>query len=160
MIDPAVQPGEVSLQVTDPGGDNPGAEMFKLLVKRGGQVVEEFDNASFAKGKQNVVTMVNAASKLINLEETSSGAVERLPNSETALAAPPAAAALPSTRLSADDYVGDVAERTGFAGLEAVEEVTMLCVPGPDERVPAGGDRPGHRPGRADLDDRALRADG
>ena len=73
--------------------------------------------------------MVNAASKLINLEETSSGAVERLPNSETALAAPPAAAALPSTRLSADDYVGDVAERTGFAGLEAVDEITMLCVP-------------------------------
>ena len=129
VIDPAVQPGEVSLQVTDPGGENPGAESFKLLVKRGGQVVEEFDNASFAKGKQNVVTMVNAGSKLINLEETSSGAVERLPNSETALAAPPAAAALPSTRLSADDYVGDVAERTGFAGLEAVEEVTMLCVP-------------------------------
>ncbi len=41
----------------------------------------------------------------------------------------PSAAALPSTRLSADDYVGDVADRTGFAGLEAVEEITMLCVP-------------------------------
>ena len=35
----------------------------------------------------------------------------------------------PSPRLSADDYVGDVADRTGFAGLEAVDEVTMLCVP-------------------------------
>ena len=35
----------------------------------------------------------------------------------------------PSARLSADDYVGDVADRTGFAGLEAVEEMTMLCVP-------------------------------
>ena len=70
---------------------------------------------SLGKGKQSVVTMVNAASKLINLEETSSGAIERLPNSETALAAPPSAAALPSTRLSADDYVGDVADRTGFA---------------------------------------------
>ena len=96
MIDPAVQPGEVSVEVTRPGGDNPSDDMFKLVVKRNGEVVEEFDRATFGKGKQNVVTMVNAASKLIKLEETSSGAVERLPNSETALAAPPASpAALP-----------------------------------------------------------------
>jgi uncharacterized protein len=129
VIDPAVQPGEISIQITDAGGDNPGPEAFKLLVKRNGQVAEEYDNAQLGKGKQSVVTMVNTASKLINLEETSSGAVERLPNSETALAAPPSAAAQPSTRLSADDYVGDVGDRTGFAGLEAVEEITMLCVP-------------------------------
>jgi phage tail sheath protein FI len=128
VIEPAIQPGEVSIQITDPGGDNPGTEMFKVVVKRNGEQVEEFDRASLAKGKQNVVTMVNAASKLINLEETNSGGVERLPNGETALAAPPSAAALP-VRLSADDYVGDVADRTGFAGLEAVEEITMLCVP-------------------------------
>jgi Bacteriophage tail sheath protein len=128
VVDPAVQPNEVSVQITDAGGDNPGAEAFKLVVKRNGQVVEEYDNAQLGKGKQSVVTMVNAASKLINLEETNTGAVERLPNSETALAAPPSAAALP-TGLGADDYVGDVADRTGFAGLEAVEEVTMLCVP-------------------------------
>ena len=45
VIDPAVQPNEVSVQISDPGGDNPGAETFKLLVKRNGQVVEEYDNA-------------------------------------------------------------------------------------------------------------------
>jgi phage tail sheath protein FI len=128
VIDPAVQPGEISLEITDPGGDNPGPDMFKVVVKRNGEQVEEFDRASLAKGKQNVVTMVNAASKLINLEETNSGGVERLPNGEIALAAPPSAAALP-VRLGADDYVGDVADRTGFAGLEAVEEITMLSVP-------------------------------
>ena len=128
VVDPAVQPNEVSVQITDPGGDNPGTEAFKLVVKRNGQVVEEYDNAQLGKGKQSVVTMVNAASKLISLEETNTGAVERLPNSETSLAAPPSAAALP-TGLGADDYVGDVSNRTGFAGLEAVEEVTMLCVP-------------------------------
>ena len=128
VVDPAVQPNEVSVQITDPGGDNPGTEAFKLVVKRNGQVVEEYDNAQLGKGKQSVVTMVNAASKLISLEETNTGAVERLPNSETALAAPPSAAALP-TGLGADDYVGDVSDRTGFGGLEAVEEVTMLCVP-------------------------------
>ena len=41
--------------------------------------------------------------------------------------APPAAA--PSSSLTADDYVGDVAERTGFGGLEAVDEITMVAVP-------------------------------
>ena len=129
VTDPAIQPGELSVEIADAGGDNPGPEAFKLVVKRNGQVVEEYDNAQLGKGKQSVVTMVNAASKLITLEETSSGAVERLPNSETALAAPPSAAALPSTRLSADDYVGEVSDRTGFEGLQAVEEITMLCVP-------------------------------
>ena len=128
-IDPAVQPGEVSVQITEPGGDAPSADMFRVVVKRNGEVVEEFDRATLAKGKQNVVTMVNAVSKVINLEETTSGAVERLAPGETALAAPPAPSALPSDRLNADDYVGDVAERSGFAGLEAVDEVTMLCVP-------------------------------
>ena len=103
--------------------------MFKLLVKRNGEVVEEFDRASMAKGKQNVVTMVNAVSKTVQLEDTGGAGLERLPSGETSLAAPAPASALPSTRLGADDYVGDVADRTGFAGLEAVEEVTMLCVP-------------------------------
>ncbi len=37
-------------------------------------------------------------------------------------------AAVPS-RVTPDDYVGNSADRTGFAGLEAVDEVTMLSVP-------------------------------
>ena len=32
-------------------------------------------------------------------------------------------------QVSPADYVGDSSDRTGFAGLEAVDEVTMLCVP-------------------------------
>nr|MDQ3294890.1 phage tail sheath subtilisin-like domain-containing protein [Actinomycetota bacterium] len=31
--------------------------------------------------------------------------------------------------VSPDDYVGNTADRTGFAGLEAIDEVTMLAVP-------------------------------
>src|SRR6478735_2702904 len=112
-LDPGAAPGDVSVEVTDAGGE----------------VVEEFDRANFARGKQNVVTMVNAVSKVVQLEDTSTGAVVRLANGETTLVAPASPAAVPSTRLSADDYVGDVAERTGFGGLEAIEDITMLCVP-------------------------------
>jgi phage tail sheath protein FI len=103
--------------------------MFRVVVKRNGEQVEEFDRATFGRGKQNVVTMINSASQLITVTDTGTGAVERLADGETALVAAAPAAALPSTRLSADDYVGDVADRTGFGGLEAVDEVTMLCVP-------------------------------
>ena len=137
-LDPAVQPGEISVEVTDPGGDSPAEDMFKLVVKRERRDGRGVRPGHLGRGKQNVVTMVNAASKIIQIEDTGSGAVERLADGETALVAPPPPAALPSPRLSADDYVGDVAERTGFAGLEAVDEITMVCVPGPDERLPAG----------------------
>lgn len=129
VTDPGIPTGEVTVEVTPPGGDSPSEDMFKLLIKRNGEVVEEFDRASFGRGKQNVITMVNPVSKVVQLEDLGAATIEKLTPGETALVAPPPPAALPSPRLSADDYVGDVAERTGFAGLEAVEEVTMLCVP-------------------------------
>ena len=128
-LDAAAAPGDVTIEITDPGGDSPSDDMFKLLVKVKGEVVEEFDRASFARGKQNVVTMVNATSKTVQLEDTGSGQALRLASGETALVAPPPPAAVPSTRLSPDDYVGDVSDRTGFGGLEAIEDITMLCVP-------------------------------
>ena len=103
----------------------PAAEegSFKLVVKRGGREVESFDNLTTAKGKQNVATVVKAQSKTITIEEV--GAVAPAAGS-TALAG--GSAAVPS-RVTPDDYVGSSADRTGFAGLEAVDEVTMLAVP-------------------------------
>jgi phage tail sheath protein FI len=131
-LDPTSRPGEIDVEVADSGGDEPSEDMFKLLIKRGGQVVEEFDRATLARGRQNVATMVNAASKLIRIEVApASASVAGRPatGSSVSLAAPPAPAAVPSPRLTADDYVGDVSERTGFGGLEAVDEVTMVAVP-------------------------------
>ncbi|HEY7042960.1 MAG TPA: phage tail sheath subtilisin-like domain-containing protein [Nocardioidaceae bacterium] len=122
--------GEISVEITDPGGDAPAQEMFRVVVKRNGEQEEEFDRLTLGRGKSNVVTAVNTASKLIQIEEIAGqGAVERPPNGETSLAEAPPPAAVPTPRLSTDDYVGDVADRTGFGGLEAVDEVTMLCVP-------------------------------
>jgi phage tail sheath protein FI len=131
-LDSASRPGEITVEVTDAGGDEPSEDMFKLQIKQSGQVVEEFDRATLTRGRQNVATMVNAASKLIRIEDASaSSSVADRPasGSSVSLAAPPASAAVPSPRLTADDFVGDVAERTGFGGLEAVDEVTMVTVP-------------------------------
>ena len=44
-------------------------DAFKLVVKKGSKVEETFDNVSAKKGKQNVVSVVNAQSKLVRLED-------------------------------------------------------------------------------------------
>ena len=73
--------------------------------------------------------MSRQQSKLIPIEEVgSAGALERSrrPARSTLAGGDGAQPDAPSTP---DDYVGDSADRTGFAGLEAVDEVTMLAVP-------------------------------
>jgi len=121
---------DVSVEISDPGGDNPPEGSFRLVVKLGGRPAEEFDRLTTAKGdKQNVVTVVNAQSKTIHIEEaTSSGVLER-PQKGTVKLAAPKKPAPDKTPIRPDDYVGDVAARTGFGGLEAVDEVTMVAVP-------------------------------
>jgi Bacteriophage tail sheath protein len=128
-VDGALRPGELEVEVAPAGGDAPTDDMFKLVVKRGGQVVEEFDRVTTNRGKQNVATVVNAESKTIKIEDVGSGAIEKPDTGTVALVPPAPPAAAPSPSLTADDYVGNVAERTGFGGLEAVDEVTMVAVP-------------------------------
>jgi phage tail sheath protein FI len=129
----AVEPGaggnNISVEVTDPG-EGATEDQFKLIVRRDGNQVEEFDKVSARRGKQNVATIVNANSKTIRMEEVTPGGVLEKPAKTTVplggggVSAPPAPA-----RLAPDDYVGDPADRTGFGGLEAIDPVTMVCVP-------------------------------
>ncbi|MGY1640644.1 phage tail sheath family protein [Geodermatophilus sp. SYSU D00703] len=133
-IDGGTRSGEITVEVAEAGGDSPSEDMFKLVVRQNGEVKEEYDRATTGRGKSNVATMVNAASKLIQLEEVATGGqLERpAPGTTASLVAPappPPPDAVPSPRLSGEDYVGDVADRTGFGGLQAVDEITMLCVP-------------------------------
>jgi Bacteriophage tail sheath protein len=104
----------------------PPDDVFKLVVKRGHKVEETFDNVSTKRGKENVVTAVKQGSKLISIEELpGAGTLSSVEPASVTLAPPPATPA----RIEADDYVGDTAERTGFSGLEAVDEITMVAVP-------------------------------
>ncbi|MDQ3152912.1 MAG: phage tail sheath subtilisin-like domain-containing protein [Actinomycetota bacterium] len=120
---------QITVQVADPGGENPPEGSFKLVVKRGNKVEETYDPVTTARGKDNVVTAVTERSKLIKIEETATGAALAKPENTSVTLQPDAPPAPTPTSLGADDYVGDVAERTGFGGLEAVDEITMLAVP-------------------------------
>jgi hypothetical protein len=113
----------ITVDVAEPS--EPGEGIFKLVVKSDGQVQETFDNVTAGRGKQNVATVVKAQSKLIALEEVGTLTA---PATASNVALSGGAATMP-TRVSPDDYVGSSADRTGFAGLEAVDEVTMLAVP-------------------------------
>ncbi|HEU0133098.1 MAG TPA: phage tail sheath subtilisin-like domain-containing protein [Mycobacteriales bacterium] len=124
--------GDITVEVGPPKpaeGVTPAEDAFSLTIKVGGKAQETFDYVTTKRGKENVVTVVRASSKLIGIEETATGAALARPEAgAVTLAAPPAVPALPD-RVSADDYVGDVAERTGFSGLEAIDEITMVAVP-------------------------------
>ena len=119
----------LSVEVED-APEGSGEDMFKLVVKRNNNVEEQFE-VSTKRGAKNAVTVVNQTSQLVQLEElVKGGALERpAAGTKINLGGGGAAAPVPALRVSAEDYVGDAADRTGFAGLEAIEEITMLSVP-------------------------------
>ncbi|OLE28321.1 MAG: phage tail protein [Catenulispora sp. 13_1_20CM_3_70_7] len=120
----AASGGDVTIEVSD--ASEPSDDTFKLVVKRGGRVVETFDNLTARKGPNNVVTAVRAQSQTITIEEVKGRGALAPAKGEVALAAPPPPAPV---AVRPTDYIGSTADRTGFAGLEAIDDVTMLCVP-------------------------------
>ena len=123
--------GSVSVEIADAEGDGP-PERFKLLVRDGDKVAETFD-VSAKRGSRYVVTQVRERSKLIEIKEASGAALAR-PENQTVTLAPPVAAALPAVPQApanpgSSEYIGDSADRTGFGGLEAIDEITMVAVP-------------------------------
>lgn len=122
---------KISVTVEAPEDEKASDDKFRLVVNVDGKATETYDGVTTKKGADNVATKVSAESKLITIEEVAQGSALMKPaKGAVDLEAPQPEPSPPSTdRLSADDYVGDAADRTGFAGLEAVDEVTMLAVP-------------------------------
>ncbi|MFJ9929139.1 phage tail sheath family protein [Streptomyces misionensis] len=130
----AARPGVtgVSVEVTDPEGENPPEDRFRLLVRRGDQVAETYDVSTRKNVKGYVVGQVRA-SKLIEVTEQRDAAQTRPAAQTVAVPDAPAAPAAPASgevsRLDPAEYVGDAGARTGFGGLEAIDEITMVAVP-------------------------------
>jgi phage tail sheath protein FI len=113
----------VTIEIADAAES--GDDAFKMIVRGNGQE-EVFDNVTTKRGANNVVTALRA-SKLVTVEETK-GAALAVPAKAARVALSGGAAPTPQ-RVSPSEYVGDAADRTGFAGLEAIDDITMLCVP-------------------------------
>ncbi len=116
-----------TVEVTPPVEGQP-EDTFRVVIRLNG-AEEVYENLTTArKNRQNVATVVNAQSKLIRLEEISAAAqIEKLAPGTVTLAGGdlvPMGASIAPT-----EYVGDSADRTGFAGLETIDTVTMVCVP-------------------------------
>ncbi|MFE9092880.1 phage tail sheath family protein [Streptomyces sp. NPDC007264] len=131
----AGQSGPLSVEVADAEGEGP-AERFKLIVKDGDKAVETFDVTAKKGGRGYVVTQVKERSKLITVAEAAPAAQLARPENQTlTLAAPSSAPAAPGAEGGAAaqpgpaQYLGDSSDRTGFGGLEAVDEVSMVAVP-------------------------------
>ncbi len=124
--------GALTVEVTDAEGDGP-ADRFRLLVKTGDTVAETLDVTAKRGGRGYVVTQVKEKSRLITVEEAAPAAqLTRPENQVVALPVPlqRSTAATPASSASgAEQYLGDSADRTGFGGLEAIDEITMVAVP-------------------------------
>lgn len=117
---------DISVEVEDASEGAP-EDTFRLVVKSG-PVTEPLDNLTAKAGDRNAVTVVNRDSKLIQLEEVGKTAIaKRRPTSGTYSLTGGTSAA--PARIDADDYVGDPDERSGLGGFQAVDDVTMVCVP-------------------------------
>jgi uncharacterized protein len=127
----AANPRPVTVSIEDPGGENPPEDQFKIVISAEGRQPETWDNVTTKHGANNVATKVGAESKIVTIEEIATGGALTKPDKGTTqLVAPEPEPEPPTTeKLDADAYVGDAADRTGFSGLEAIDEVTMLAVP-------------------------------
>ncbi|MEU0277761.1 phage tail sheath subtilisin-like domain-containing protein [Streptomyces sp. NPDC006195] len=135
----AVAPGEsgtLSVEVTDAEGEGP-AERFRLVVKDGTKPVETFDVSAKKNARNYVVTQVKERSKLISVQEAAPASQLARPDNQTVALPVPVATAQPPAVPDAGEgesagiaeYLGDSSDRTGFGGLEAVDEISMVAVP-------------------------------
>jgi phage tail sheath protein FI len=121
---------DVSVEVADSTAENAPEGSIKLTIRASGRQAEEYDPVvpdRRADKASNAATVVNAKSKLVKLEELApSAALEPVAKGKKSLVTPPAVV---TGDVGAADYVGDVAERTGFSGLEAIDDITIVAVP-------------------------------
>lgn len=123
---PGVSAAGLSVDVA--AGDD---DSFTITVKGGG-TEEKFEGLILGKGAKNAFDVVNKQSTLIQLEELKVSGLslaERAPAPGTYPLALPSATTTAVVAVTPADYQGDVTDRSGLGGLEAVNEVTMVLAP-------------------------------
>ncbi len=111
------------------GAKTPDASTpFRLSVKRGRDVLEEYDGATMDRESPKYVeTLVNGNSQYIWLSPSAAkGANLPAPRPGSFALQTPSSTAL---QVSTSDFMGKVQDRSGIEGLEAIDEITIVCAP-------------------------------
>lgn len=137
-LNPGSEGSQLSVQVVDPTpveGQTLPEDVFTLVVKRDGEIVERFDNVTLRRGKgaKNLIDTVKAESKLISVAEregVTGTPLERTPPVGQAYAlALPSSTALAPKKVAPTALIGNTPDRSGVQGLEVAEDATMLLFP-------------------------------
>src|SRR5215216_4746645 len=121
--------GDVKVELTEEpsAGEKDGDKTYKLVVSSGAEK-EEHEGLTLKKGRANIATKVNSASKLIKVEETGASLPEaqRVPATGSYTLSKPS---IQPDKVKPTHFEGDVARRQGMGGLAAVDEITMVVMP-------------------------------
>jgi phage tail sheath protein FI len=118
---PAGRPGDGAPKVPD------SMTPFRLSVKRGKEVLEDYEDATMDRESPRYVeTLVNGVSQYIWLTPSAKGAVIPAPRQGSFALQAPAPTAL---QVTTSDFMGKVQDRSGIEGLEAIDEITIVCAP-------------------------------
>jgi phage tail sheath protein FI len=125
----------------DGAGDKGGDTKTYRLVVNAGPDKEEYSGLSLKKGRTNIATKVNAASKLIRIEETGAS----LPEAQRAPKAGSYTlqveeASVEIGELTSGEFEGDAATRKGIGGLVAIDEVSIVVIPDAVNLIQDGDD--------------------
>ncbi|MCU0463754.1 MAG: phage tail sheath subtilisin-like domain-containing protein [Anaerolineae bacterium] len=97
---------------------------FSLTIKVGGAVKEQYNDLTTGKGDNNVLTVLETKSEV--LTAVLLGKADLVPAAGVyALTG----GSVKEKAITLNDYRGDVTQRTGLSGLEALDDVTMLLAP-------------------------------
>src|ERR687896_57990 len=121
--------GDVKVELTEEpsAGEKDGEQTYKMVVSAGADK-EEYPGLTLKKGRSNIATKVNSASKLVKVEETGASLPEaqRIPATGSYTLSKPS---IDPTKVKPTHFEGDVARRQGMGGLAAVDEITMVVMP-------------------------------
>jgi hypothetical protein len=121
-IKPAAAPAEAP-KGDAKKGDEPkdlAPTTFSVVISSSGQPQENFDNLTTANVEQTLKTQ----SKLVDAKVVGKSELAPAGGSYSL-----AGGDVKSKAISLRDYQGSSADRTGLGGLEALDDVTMICVP-------------------------------
>jgi phage tail sheath protein FI len=118
--------GSVTVEVReDPPEEGKDGESTYTVVVTAGTQREEYPHLSL-RGRSNLATKINAASKLISIKDTGASLPEtRIAAGSYALVTPPRSA----EPVDAGEFEGDVAKRQGMGAVAPLDEVTMIVMP-------------------------------